>query len=232
MGIRPLILAIKKTTFYLVSLLKGLWRYTATSFPPHLQHWRLDLKRESLNMMIQFKSDGKKINFFLWSTQIFVPFMFNLWVGINIMLYSLMILYDSYGSIIFTSNLKYLNALLSSNFTLKINAPIKLKPFNWTVNGEGKYFSCNFYSFLTQDVITHRKIYPSTSQQNDIIEYTLRHIIEIRSTFLTHSNLLNMYEVNAFLTAVYVINHLLTPILANNSLFFKLFLKELNYIYI
>lgn len=57
----------------------------------------------------------------------------------------------------------------------------------------------------------------------------MHHILETGLTLLAHSHLSNKYWVDAFLTSVYLINQLPTPILDNVSPFFKLHQKEPNY---
>jgi transposase InsO family protein len=66
-------------------------------------------------------------------------------------------------------------------------------------DGEGKYTSIRFQSFLTKNSILHRKSCLSTSQQNGLAERKRRHILEIGLTLLAHSYLSNTYWVDAFL---------------------------------
>jgi hypothetical protein len=96
-------------------------------------------------------------------------------------------------------------------------------------DGGGEYTSSFFQSFLTKNGIIHRKSCPYTSQQNDLAERKLRHILETGLTLLAHSHLSNRYWVDAFLTSVYLINRLPTPTLENESPFSKLHQKEPNY---
>jgi hypothetical protein len=96
-------------------------------------------------------------------------------------------------------------------------------------DGGGEYNSTQFQSFLTKHGIIHRKSCPHTSQQNGLAERKLRHILETGLTLLAHSHLSNRYWPDAFLTAVYIINRLPTPILQNTSPFFKLYNREPDY---
>jgi hypothetical protein len=79
------------------------------------------------------------------------------------------------------------------------------------------------------EFMSHRKSCPYTSQQNSLAERKLRHILEIGLTLLAHSHLPNRYWLEAFLTAVHLINRLPSPILDHTSPFFQLYHKEPDY---
>jgi hypothetical protein len=96
-------------------------------------------------------------------------------------------------------------------------------------NGGGEYTSNLFQIFLSQNGIIHRKSCPYTSQQNGLAERKLRHILETRLTLLAHFGLSNKYWVDAFLTSVYIVNHLPTHVLGYSSPYENLFLKTLDY---
>jgi hypothetical protein len=104
----------------------------------------------------------------------------------------------------------------------------KIKYFQ-SDNG-GEYTSNQFKSFFNQHGIFHKLTCPHTSQQNGIAERKHRHIMEIGLTLLAQSGLPYKYWVDSFLTSIYLINRLPTPVLQNKSPFFKLFKKEPNYI--
>jgi hypothetical protein len=104
----------------------------------------------------------------------------------------------------------------------------KIKYFQ-SDNG-GEYTSNQFKSFFNQHGIFHKLTCPHTSQQNGIAERKHRHIMEIGLTLLAQSGLPPKYWVDFFLTSIYLINRLPTPVLQNKSPFFKLFKKELDYI--
>jgi hypothetical protein len=96
-------------------------------------------------------------------------------------------------------------------------------------DGGGEYTSFPFQSFLKTNGIVHRKSCPYTSPQNGLAERKLRHILETGLTLLAHSHLSNKYWVDSFLTAVYVINRLPTPVLQNMSPYSKLYKKAPDY---
>ena len=96
-------------------------------------------------------------------------------------------------------------------------------------DGGGEYNSLHFQSFLNKHGIIHRKTCLHTSQQNGLAERKLRHILETDLTLLAHSHLSNRYWVDAFLSAIYIINRLPIPILDNTSPFLTLYKKEPNY---
>jgi len=96
-------------------------------------------------------------------------------------------------------------------------------------DGGGEYTSNIFQSFLTTHGILHRKSCPHTSQQNGLAERKLRHILETGLTLLAQSGLSKHHWVDAFLTSVFIINRLPTPVLNHISPFEKLFLKSPDY---
>jgi hypothetical protein len=96
-------------------------------------------------------------------------------------------------------------------------------------DGGGEYTSIHFQNFLSQHGIIHRKSCPHTFQQNGLAERKLRHILETGLTLLAHLGLSNKYWVDAFLTSVYIINRLPTPIVNHCSPYAKLYGKDPNY---
>jgi len=96
-------------------------------------------------------------------------------------------------------------------------------------DGGGEFMSHRFQTFLSNNGIAHRKSCPYTSQQNGLAERKLRHILEIGLTLLAHSHLPNRYWLEAFLTAVHLINRLPSPVLDHTSPFFQLYHKEPDY---
>lgn len=111
--------------------------------------------------------------------------------------------------------------LVENQFTSKIK--------QLQTDGGVEYNSLQFQSFLTKHGILHRKSCPHTSQHNGLAERTIRHLLEIALTLLAHSHLSNRYWVDGFLTTIYVINRLPTPVQQYSSPFFKLYHKEPNY---
>jgi hypothetical protein len=93
----------------------------------------------------------------------------------------------------------------------------------------GEYTSIAFKKFLSQNGIFHRLTSPHTSQQNGIAERKHRHILETGLTLPAQSGLPPKYWVDAFLTFFFLINRLPSPVINNDSPFFKLFHKALNY---
>jgi hypothetical protein len=93
----------------------------------------------------------------------------------------------------------------------------------------GEYTSNQFKEFLSQNGILHRLTCPHTSQQNGVAERKHRHVVELGLTLLAQSGLSPKYWVDSFLTAIYLINRLPTPVLNNDSPFFKLFGKDPDY---
>jgi transposase InsO family protein len=93
----------------------------------------------------------------------------------------------------------------------------------------GESTSHSFKEFLSQHGILHRLTCPHTSQQNGVAERKHKHVVELGLTLLAQSGLPPKYWVNSFLTATFLINRLPTPVLHNESPFFKLFGKDPDY---
>jgi hypothetical protein len=121
---------------------------------------------------------------------------------------------------VFTNFVKF-KLLVENQFTSHIK--------QLQTDGGGEYNSIQFQTFLTKHGIVHRKTCPHTSQQNGLAERKLRHILETGLTLLAHSHLSNKYWVDAFLTAVYIINRLPTPTLQNQSPYLKLYKRDPDY---
>jgi len=86
-----------------------------------------------------------------------------------------------------------------------------------TDNG-GEYVSVAFKSFPETRGILHRFTCPYTPEHSGISERKHRHITETGLTLLAHSHLPSFHWVDAFLTAVYLINRLPTPVLQQHPL--------------
>jgi transposase InsO family protein len=96
----------------------------------------------------------------------------------------------------------------------------------------GEYTSNQFKDFLSNHGILHRLTCPHTSQQNGVAERKHRHIVELGLTLLAQSGLSSKYWVESFLTAIFLINRLLTLVLHNESPFSKLFSKISDYTFL
>jgi hypothetical protein len=114
-------------------------------------------------------------------------------------------------------------------FKLLVETQFNCKLRQLQSDGGGEYTSHQFQNFLIQNGILHRKSCPYTSQQNGLAERKLRHILETGLTLLAHSGLSNKFWVDAFLTSVYIINRLPTPVLNQSSPYEKLFCKSPDY---
>jgi transposase InsO family protein len=114
-------------------------------------------------------------------------------------------------------------------FTLLVENLFSSKIKQLQTNNGGEYTSALFKQFLAQHGIFHKLTCPYTSQQNGIAERKHRHIMEMRLTLLAQSGLSPKYWVDSFLTAIFLINRLPSPILKNESPFSKLFKKSPDY---
>jgi transposase InsO family protein len=110
-------------------------------------------------------------------------------------------------------------------FTLLVENLFSSKIKQLQTDNGGEYTSAHFKQFLAQHGIFHRLTCPHTSQQNGIAERKHRHIMEMGLTLLAQSGLSPKYWVDSFLTAIFLINRLPSPILKNESPFSKLFKK-------
>ena len=90
-------------------------------------------------------------------------------------------------------------------------------------DGGGEYSYTPFKQLLAQHGILHQFSCPHTSQQNGVAERKHRHVMDTGLALLTHSGLSIKYWVDAFLTAIYLINRLPTPTINNLTPYFKLF---------
>lgn len=84
-------------------------------------------------------------------------------------------------------------------------------------------------SYLATHGISHHTTPPHTPEHNGVAERKHRHIVETGLTLLQHAGIPNTYWSYAFTTAVYLINRMTTPVLANSSPFQALFQTPPNY---
>jgi hypothetical protein len=89
-----------------------------------------------------------------------------------------------------------------------------------------------FKNFLSNHGIFHRLTCPHTSQQNGIVERKHRHILEMGLTLLAQSGLPPKYWVDSFLTSIFLINRLPSPVIHNESPCSKLFKKQPDYTFL
>jgi hypothetical protein len=77
--------------------------------------------------------------------------------------------------------------------------------------------------------ILHRRSCPHTAQQNGLAERKHRHLLEMGLLLLAQSHIPDVFWVDAVLHSAYIINRLPTPLLSNDSPFFKLFQHSPDY---
>ena len=85
-------------------------------------------------------------------------------------------------------------------------------------------------SYLAQHGIAHHTSPPHTPEHNGVSERKHMHIMETGLTLLQHAGIPNTYWSYSFAAAVYLINRMTTPVLANSSPFQVLFQTPPNYI--
>ncbi|KAG7589765.1 GAG-pre-integrase domain [Arabidopsis suecica] len=111
------------------------------------------------------------------------------------------------------------HALVENRFQTKITTL-------YSDNG-GEFIGLRHY--LTSKGISHHTTPPHTPEHNGIAERKHRHIVETGLTLLQHAGIPHTYWSYSFQDAVYLINRLPRPILANSSPFQLLFKTSPNY---
>jgi hypothetical protein len=96
-------------------------------------------------------------------------------------------------------------------------------------DGGGEFLSTHFKTFLDTNGIMHQLSCPQTPQQNGIAERKHRHLVETGLAILSHSHLSQNYWVEAFNTAIFLINRLPTTVLRNKSPYQVLLNKDPDY---
>ena len=91
-----------------------------------------------------------------------------------------------------------------------------------TDNGS-EYTNAEFQSYYSIHGILHQSSCPHAPEQNGVLERKHRHVVETGLALLYHASVPLCFWDDAFQTACYLINHLPTPILQNQSPFTKLF---------
>jgi hypothetical protein len=69
-------------------------------------------------------------------------------------------------------------------------------------------------SYFRKLDITHQVSYPHTHQQNGVVQRKHQHIVEMGLALLAHASIALKYWDEAFITAIYLINHTPTKLLA------------------
>lgn len=96
-------------------------------------------------------------------------------------------------------------------------------------DGGGEFTSKPFTNFLRHHGIAQQISCPHTLQQNGVVERKHRHIVEMGLCLLSQSHLPSSFWVEAFSTAVFLINRLPMPQLRNMSPYEKLLNRAPNY---
>lgn len=89
-------------------------------------------------------------------------------------------------------------------------------------DGGGEFVNRHFKTFFTKTGIIHRLSCPYTPQQNGTVERKHRQIVEMGLCLLAQSHVPLSFWLEAFSTAVYLINRLPTPLLDHCSPYEKL----------
>ena len=112
------------------------------------------------------------------------------------------------------------------HFYKKLN---QTHPKAFQADGGDEYTNNAFQKFLANHGISFRSSCPNQPKQNGLAERKHRHIVKTGLTLLAHAHMPNTYWVDAFNTAVYLINRLPTRVLNYLSPYEKLFQKSPTY---
>lgn len=93
----------------------------------------------------------------------------------------------------------------------------------------GEYTKRVFQNILKTSGISFRSSCPGHPEQNGLAERKHRHIVETGLTLLAHAHMPLSYWIDAFNTALYLINRLPTRVLQFQIPYEKLFLRSLDY---
>lgn len=97
------------------------------------------------------------------------------------------------------------------------------------MDGGGEYNSTQFKNILFSYGISHYISCPHTPEQNGLAGRKYRHIVETGLTLMAHSHMPQKFWVDAFITAVFLINCLPAHTLGNICPYEKLFKTSPNY---
>ncbi|KAH7524952.1 hypothetical protein FEM48_Zijuj06G0173800 [Ziziphus jujuba var. spinosa] len=86
----------------------------------------------------------------------------------------------------------------------------------------GEYMSDAFKVFLQSEGILFQKSCPDTPQQNGVAERKNRHLLDVTRTLLLDASVPSHFWVEALSTSVHLINRLPSPVLDNETPYFRL----------
>ena len=84
------------------------------------------------------------------------------------------------------------------------------------LDGGGEYFSNEFSNFLKKHGIQRQFLCRYTLQQNGVVEWRNRHIVEVARALKAEKDMTHCYWVEAVSTTVYIMN--MTPIAAMHDM--------------
>ena len=70
-----------------------------------------------------------------------------------------------------------------------------------------------FFLILSQSCIEHWLSYPKTSQQNGVVKYKNRHVVEAKLAFLAQASIYFKYWLYAFLAIIFLKNKMFSSML-------------------
>lgn len=108
-------------------------------------------------------------------------------------------------------------------FTKMVENQFKSNVKQIQIDGGGEFTINPFISFLCNHWISHQISCQHTTQQNGVLERKHRQIVSISLCLLAQSHIQFKVQVEAFFTALFVINWLPTPLLSFKSPFEQLF---------
>lgn len=110
------------------------------------------------------------------------------------------------GFILYITSLMYVQFF--QLFTAKVENLFDSKIKCFRSDSGGEFLSKSFQSFLNAHGIIHRLSCHHTPEQNSCTERKHRHMVEIGRTLLSKASIPHRFWVEAFQTAVYLINRL------------------------
>ncbi|CAL9000175.1 unnamed protein product [Prunus brigantina] len=119
-----------------------------------------------------------------------------------------------------------------STFVSYVETQFSMPVKQFQSDGGKEFDNGNFKQFCASKGIIHRFSCPHTPQQNGLAERKHRHIADMGRTLLLTAHLPLTFWVEAFCTAVYLINRLPTPLLQWDTPFRRLFRKDPDYSFI